>query len=209
MPHRIEPSPSGRARCRACRSGIAKSDLRFAESVPNPVADGETSHFYHLACAAERRPGPFAELLASDAREQLVASIERLATLEAAAGTARAHHRLERLGAIERAKTGRAKCRQCRQVIEKQGLRIALQPIEDGMMQAWGFLHLGCVAGYVGTHPDPERLTRYSALSDEDLAEARSAVAAGSVGDPVRAGSDDDPATAVDAPESRPSDDDD
>jgi hypothetical protein len=206
MPHRIEPSPSGRARCRACRAGIAKGDLRFAESVPNPVADGDTSHFYHLPCASERRPGPFAELLASDAREQLAASIEGLAELEAAAARARAHHRLERLGEIERAKSGRAKCRHCRQVIEKQSLRIALQPIEDGMMQAWGFLHLGCVPGYVGTHPDPERLTRYSALSDEDLAEARSLAAAGSIDSGSDGGA---PATEAGAPESRPLGDDD
>jgi len=166
MPDRIEVATSGRARCRACRRAIGKGEERFAEAAPNPVAEGETQHYYHIGCAAERRPQPFAALLAtlSPARADLDA-------WGAAAALALAHHRLERLGLIERAKSARASCRSCREPIEKDGWRVALQPIEEGRIAAWGFLHLRCVANYTGVKPSPERLLRYSTLTPEQSRE--------------------------------------
>lgn len=187
MDHRIELAKSGRAKCRACKRSIAKGEPRFAESVPNPVADGDTRHFYHPTCAAERRPGPLGELLASDVQGDLAELLDNLGALTASVALAQRHHRLERLGAIERAKSGRAKCRQCRVTIERGALRVALQPIEDGMVQNWGFLHLGCIASYAGVQPSAARLTRYSDLCHEDATEALTLVESGALDEAAEA----------------------
>jgi hypothetical protein len=97
MPDRIEVASSGRARCRACRRSIAKGEERYAEAVPNPVAEGESQHYYHLVCAAERRPKPFAAFL-----ETLAPPRADSQELLALARLALSHHRLERLGVLER-----------------------------------------------------------------------------------------------------------
>lgn len=159
MPDRIELATSGRARCRACRRAIDKGSERFAEAVPNPAAEGESQHYYHLACAAERRPKPFAGLVPA-----LDPPRPDLAPLADVAALALAHHRLERLGSLERAKSARAACRHCREPIEKDTWRVALQPIEDGRLGTWGFVHLACAASYAGIKPSLDRLTRYSEL---------------------------------------------
>jgi hypothetical protein len=166
MPDRIELASSGRARCRACRRPITKGDERFAEAVPNPVSDGESQHYYHLACAAERRPKGLATLLAT-----LDPPRVDQAELAAAAALATENHRLERLGALERAKSARAACRQCREAIEKDAWRVALQPIEDGRLAAWGFVHVRCAGAYAGVKPSLERLVRYSELETEQTKE--------------------------------------
>jgi len=172
MPDRIELATSGRARCRACRRAIDKGSERFAEAVPNPAAEGESQHYYHLACAAERRPKAFAGLVPS-----LDPPRPDLAPLAEAAALTLAHHRLERLGGLERAKSARAACRQCREPIEKDAWRVALQPIEDGRLATWGFVHLACVANYAGIKPDLGRLTRYTDLEPTDREQIASVLA--------------------------------
>jgi hypothetical protein len=163
MPDRIELATSGRARCRACRRAIARGVERFAEAVPNPAAEGESQHYYHLECAAERRAKPFAAHLAT-----LDPPRPELAPLGATAQLALEHHRLERLGVLERAKSARASCRHCREPIEKDAWRVALQPIEEGRLAAWGFIHLACAGAYAGIKPTLERLTRYTELAAGD-----------------------------------------
>jgi hypothetical protein len=163
MPDRIELASSGRARCRACRRPIAKGVERFAEAVPNPAAEGESQHYYHLDCAAERRAKPFAGLLPT-----LDPPRPDLAPLGESARHTLEHHRLERLGVLERAKSARASCRQCRELIEKDAWRVALQPIEEGRLAAWGFVHLKCAGAYAGIKPGLERLTRYTDLEPGD-----------------------------------------
>jgi hypothetical protein len=173
MPDRIEVAATGRARCRACRRAIAKGDERFAEAAPNPVAEGATQHYYHVGCAAERRPKPFAALVSA-----LDPPRAELGIWLAAAQLATTHHRLERLGVLERSKSARANCRFCREPIEKDGWRVALQPIEEGRLGAWGFLHLRCVAAYAGVKPSVERLLRYSELTPEETREIAEMLAA-------------------------------
>jgi hypothetical protein len=163
MPDRIELATSGRARCRACRRAIAKGVERFAEAVPNPAAEGESQHYYHLECAAERRPKPFAAHLAA-----LDPPRPELAPLVDSARLTLDNHRLERLGVLERAKSARATCRQCREPIEKDAWRVALQPIEEGRLAAWGFVHLTCAGAYAGIKPSLERLIRYTDLEPSD-----------------------------------------
>ena len=194
MPDRIEVATTGRARCRACRRGIAKGEERFAEAAPNPVAEGETQHYYHVACAAERRPQAFAALVSS-----LDPARAELASWLAAAQLATAHHRLERLGVLERAKSARANCRSCRELIEKDAWRVALQPIEDGRLGAWGFVHLRCVAAYAGVKPDAERLLRYSELPPEEAGEILEMLAALPAPDPNLAAPEGDAAPGAEA----------
>jgi hypothetical protein len=180
LPDRIEVAASGRARCRACRRAIGKGEERFAEAVPNPVAEGESQHYYHLKCAAERRPKPFAALLAT-----LEPARNDQGELLAAATLAIAHHRLERLGLLERAKSARANCRRCREPIDKDTWRVAIQPIEDGRLAAWGFVHLHCVGAYCGIKPELERLVRYTELSAEEKGEIGQVLAALPIPEPL------------------------
>jgi hypothetical protein len=193
MPDRIEVASSGRARCRACRRAIGKGEERFAEAVPNPVAEGESQHYYHLACAAERRAKAFAGLLSA-----LDPPRPELAPLGEAAALALAHHRLERLGALERATRARAACRQCREPIERDGWRVAIQPIEVGRLASWGCVHLGCAGAYVGVKPSPERLMRYSELAASDRAEIEAALAAMPIPEPLAGEDGDDGASEPD-----------
>ncbi|HEU4577538.1 MAG TPA: hypothetical protein VFS67_04740 [Polyangiaceae bacterium] len=180
MPDRIEVAATGRARCRACRRVIAKGEERFAEAAPNPVAEGETQHYYHVGCAAERRPKAFTALVSA-----LDPPRSELGGWLAAAQLATTHHRLERLGALERSKSARAACRWCREPIEKGAWRVALQPIEDGRLGAWGFVHLRCAAAYTGVKPSAERLLRYSELTPEEAREITDMLAALPTPDPL------------------------
>jgi len=189
VPDRIELASSGRARCRACRRPIAKGQERFAEAVPNPVAEGESQHYYHVECASERRPKPFAALLAT-----LDPPRPDLAPLAAAAALASEHPRLERLGLLERAKSARANCRQCHEPIEKDAWRVALQPIEEGRLAAWGFVHLACAGAYTGIKPSLDRLTRYTDLEPSDKAGIATALDAMPIPEPRQ----DEPETSTD-----------
>ncbi|HTV17405.1 MAG TPA: hypothetical protein VMG12_02005 [Polyangiaceae bacterium] len=194
MPDRIELATSGRARCRACRRAIAKGEERFAEAVPNPAAEGESQHYYHLACAAERRPKPFAALLPS-----LDPPRPELEPLALSAQLTLDNHRLERLGALERAKSARAACRQCREPIEKDAWRVALQPIEEGRLGSWGFVHLTCAGAYAGIKPSLERLVRYSELEPNDREQVASVLQAMPIPEPRPPEQDDAPPPEGDA----------
>ena len=56
MPHLIDAAPTGRAKCRGCGGKIDAGALRFGEALPNPFAEGETTHWFHLECGAFKRP---------------------------------------------------------------------------------------------------------------------------------------------------------
>jgi hypothetical protein len=121
MPHVIEPAATARAKCRGCGEKIAAGELRFGESLPNPFAEGETLHWFHLECGAMKRPESFLEGLA--AHPEPVADSEHLSAL-AKGGVE--HPRLPRVTGAERDPSGRAQCRHCREKIEKGAWRIAL-----------------------------------------------------------------------------------
>lgn len=167
MPHVIEAAPSGRAKCRACQQKIAKDQLRFGEKVPNPFGEGEATHYYHLICAADRRPSEFKETL-----EQTEQPLDDRAELLRVAELGVEHRRLQRAARAERASSGRARCRHCREVIAKGELRIALEYVEDGMASAGGFVHVACAKDYFGTTELMARLRRTSnKLEADDFAE--------------------------------------
>lgn len=167
MPHVIEAASSGRAKCRACQQKVAKGELRFGEKVPNPFGDGEATHYYHLVCAADRRPEQFRETLTATELE-----IPDRGELERVTQLGIDHRRLPRAARAERASSGRAQCRHCKEVIPKGELRIALEYIEEGMVNAGGFIHLGCTQDYFGTTELRARLARTSPkLEDADREE--------------------------------------
>lgn len=171
MTHTIEPAATGRSRCRACGHGIRKGELRFGERLPNPFGDAgsETTHWYHLLCGAYRRPESFAELLDAEAAE-----LTDYPALADAVAFGRAHPRVERINGVERAASGRARCRQCREAIKKDEWRIALVYLEEGMANPAGFIHVGCAGAYFETTDFLDRLVHFGRdLTDGDVTELR------------------------------------
>ena len=115
MAHTIEPAASGRAKCRGCGKNIAKGELRLGERFPNPFADeGDMTVWLHLECGAYKRPETFLEALAETDVE-----VEGRDALEAVAVFGAKHRRLPRLAGCQRASTGRARCRACKEMITK------------------------------------------------------------------------------------------
>lgn len=177
MAHTIEPAASGRAKCRGCGKSIAKGELRFGERLPNPYAEGgDMTLWFHLRCGAYKRPAAMLEILAEHAGE-LADRAELLAIAEAGVE----HERLPRADGAERDPSGRAKCRSCKEAIEKGSWRIRLVWFEeeDGRFQPSGFLHAACAETYLGTADVVDRLVHYRPLPDPDVIELRSALAAG------------------------------
>jgi hypothetical protein len=165
--HLLETAPTGRAKCRGCGAAIAKGDLRFGERLPNPFSDdgGEMTHWFHLWCAAFRRPEPFLETVRDAAAE--ISDRTRM-THEAELGLA--HRRAPRVSVTERASTGRATCRHCKQPILKDAWRIALLYYEDGRFAPSGFVHLSCARDYFETADLLPRIRHFSpGLSPDDL----------------------------------------
>lgn len=139
--------------------------MRFGEVLPNPFADGEVTHWFHLDCAAFKRPEPFLEAL--EARTEPLADVDRLRA-EAESGIA--HRRLPRVSGAERAASGRAQCRSCRTAIEKGAWRVALVFYEEGRFAPAGSIHPGCAQAYLETIEIMARVKRFSTvLTDEDL----------------------------------------
>jgi len=144
MSHVLDTAPTGRARCRACRKVIAKGEWRLGQKAPNPYGEGDITFYFHPICGAAKLPEVMLEALGEADRP--VPGAEQYRRL---ADLASAHRRLPRLGRIEVAPTGRARCRHCRQVIDKGSRRMALEVVDNGMLDSWGYLHLGCVQAYV------------------------------------------------------------
>src|SRR5262245_22418975 len=97
MEHAIEPAPTGRAKCRGCGQSIAAKELRFGEKRPNPFGEGEATNWFHVECAAYKRPEPLLEILATTTEV-----LEKRERLESEAKLGLAHERLPRLNCAER-----------------------------------------------------------------------------------------------------------
>jgi hypothetical protein len=174
MPHLFEPAPTGRAKCRGCGRRIEQGELRFGERIPNPFAEGETTLWFHPLCAAYKRPeSMLAALEQSPEKPPAAEALER-----AARGSA-AQRRLARIDGAERAPSGQAKCRNCREPIAKGVWRIRLVFYEEGRFSPSGFVHLGCRAAYFETTAGilPPVLHFSPGLSEEDRAELARACA--------------------------------
>jgi len=167
MAHVIETASTGRAKCRGCGAKIATGELRFGERLPNPFAEGETTHWFHLDCAAFKRPEPFLEALG--ARSEPFDDPERLES-EARRGVA--HRRLPRIDGVERAPSGRAQCRCCREPIVKDAWRIPLVFYEEGRFAPSGYVHVRCSRVYFETADVLARVRRFAhGLGEQELTE--------------------------------------
>lgn len=187
MTHVFELASSGRAKCRGCEQKIAMGELRFGERQPNSFGDGEMTLWFHPRCAAYKRPEAFLEgLQARDAADQAGPDSADRGTaaesapsadivvddgLSAAAHFGIAHRRLPRLNGANRAPTGRARCRSCRELIEKGSWRIGLVFFEEYRFQPAGFIHARCAKAYFDTVDLLERVTHFSPdLAAADIA---------------------------------------
>jgi hypothetical protein len=162
----IEAASSGRAKCRACGRAISKGELRLGDKQPNPFGDGEATYWFHLECAAYRRPDVFAAALQDD--EELRKAHSALLEI---AHEGIEHPRLTRLARLEQAPSGRARCRQCREAIPKQGLRLALDIFQDGRFDPIGFVHFGCQQDYFGVSVSAQRVARAAGELEPELVE--------------------------------------
>jgi hypothetical protein len=170
MPHLIEPASSARAKCRGCDRKIDKGELRFGERQPNAFGEGEMTLWFHITCAAFKRPEPFLEI--ARASEQLT-----VRTLIPTAENGIAHRRLPRVNGAERAKTGRAHCRSCREIIDAGTWRIALTFFEEYRFAPSGFIHAACAADYFETVEILDRVAHFSPnLEPGDLDELANAM---------------------------------
>jgi Poly(ADP-ribose) polymerase and DNA-Ligase Zn-finger region len=173
VPDSIQAAPTGRAKCRGCGSTIAKGELRFGETGPNAFGEGEANSWFHLACAALMRPDKLLPVL-EQSSEPLVE--REWLTETARVGTA--HERLPRLTRVERASSGRAHCRSCRELIAKGEWRFVLQMFEEGRPSPIGTIHVSCAQAYFGTADVLGRAQRLTPeLSDADLADLKKSLA--------------------------------
>lgn len=175
MAHVLEPAATGRATCRGCGQKIAAGTLRLGERVPNPFSDegGETTHWYHLRCGSYRRPEALREALTASTLE-----IEDRDTLEHEAQLGITHRRLPRVSTASLAPTGRATCRACKALIDKDTWRIALVFYEDGRFNPSGFIHASCATAYLETTSILPRIRHFSPdLTDADLESLTQALA--------------------------------
>ncbi|MGZ5081675.1 MAG: hypothetical protein ACXWBT_19190 [Usitatibacter sp.] len=163
MPHLFEPAASGRSKCRGCRQPLAKGELRFGERVPNPFGEGEVTHWFHPMCAAWKRPEALLEGLAAAAIE-----VNGRESLENAARLALAQPRLQRVDGAETAPTGQARCRSCKELIERGAWRIRLVFHEEGTFSPGGYVHLGCREAYFETADILAPLLQFSAALTQD-----------------------------------------
>ena len=167
MPSVIERASTGRAKCRVCGQAIARGDERFGEALPNAYGEGDAMFWFHVPCAACARPEALLPVL-----DQSSMSAKERAPLEALARAGVSDGRLCRILRAERASSGRAKCRHCRELIENGAWRIALQIFEDGRFTPIGTIHASCAVGYFGSEPPLQRFTLPSnKLGPAELAE--------------------------------------
>jgi hypothetical protein len=169
MTHVIEEARSGRAVCRVCGNAITKAEIRFGEEIPNAFDPdgGTTHHWFHLMCAAVRKPHILKEAL-----DQHPGNIPTRSDLER---TCQENWLLARppFPYAERASTGRSRCQACRRSIDKGAFRVATaRPPGSVPPDGSAFYHPACAIVHLGMADLGPKLHKHShALSPADLAE--------------------------------------
>ncbi|HET6472106.1 MAG TPA: hypothetical protein VFG38_09695 [Pseudomonadales bacterium] len=175
MAHVIEPALTGRSKCRGCGAAIGQGTLRFGERIANVFGEREATLWFHLQCAAYKRP----EALLTVLPDGRLTEAER-ARLRADTERSVAHRRLPRIAGADVASGARARCRHCRDTIAKGEWRIALAIFAEGAFHARGFVHVRCARAYFEA-PDEvviERVCRFAAgLGERDIEALRRAFA--------------------------------
>lgn len=173
MAHHFELAPTARSKCRGCGRAIERGELRFGERVQNLFAEGETTLWFHPICAAYKRPQPLLETL-----EATTEGVPDQDSLKRIAASSLAHSKLPRIDGAEKSPSGQAKCRHCREPIEKGTWRIRIVFYEEGRFSPGGYIHLGCRKEYFDTDAVRDALLQFSpALSDVEREELTRALA--------------------------------
>jgi len=178
MGHVIEEAKSGRAKCRKCKSAIAKGDLRFGHEVVNAFSpDGEMTHqWYHLGCAAEKLPVELGQAVA-----EFEGEIPDRAELEKKMAAGKKKAKPSKYPYAEKAPSGRSTCVECGEKIAKGEYRVAVErEIDTGSFttSGAGYLHPMCALDHV---EDPDGLMEQVrvnsvSLSEEELEELSAAL---------------------------------
>jgi len=147
MANVIEEAKSGRASCRTCKKTIAKGELRLGVETQTQFSDTPSLQWHHVLCAATKLPAELKAALAEYPGE-----VPNRAELEAATAEAEKKGAAKPAGFpyVDHAPTGRAKCMQCEQPIEKGAFRVAVErelTIGANVTRGAGYLHPACVAG--------------------------------------------------------------
>ncbi len=150
-PYVIEGARSSRSRCKTCRKKIDKGALRIGILIEGPYGTGYMWH--HLKCAARRRFDDVEEAYAQEAWKEAKEPPKRLPEIEKLREeAAKAEERRENRKTIpwvEHDPSGRAKCKQCGEPMEKGSLRVVLgKEVEFGGQVRLGPMnvHPACVA---------------------------------------------------------------
>jgi hypothetical protein len=169
----IETAGTGRAKCRQCQEKIEKGALRFGEKVPNPFGEGESTHWFHLACAAEKKPDKLHAALQSFSGE-----LPNRAELEQIAAEGAKNPKLAAIVRAEHAPSGRAACQHCHEKIGKGELRVAFErEAEPAGMAANAYVHLKCARDFFGADGLATKLERMTPdLSGDDRNEIEAAL---------------------------------
>ena len=155
----IEEAKSNRAACRGCKEKIQKGELRLGDEVVNAFAGGDEPSYqwYHLACAAGKKPQELKTALADFPGE-----VPGRAALEETLSKVKTRKKAATFPYAERAPSGRSKCVECGETIEKGQLRVAIErEVDTGsfVTTGAGYLHPACA--------DPE--VRASAVANSQL----------------------------------------
>jgi hypothetical protein len=171
VPHVFEPAASGRSKCRGCGRFIARDEVRFGECLPNLFGEGEMTCWFHLLCAAYKRPQVLLEALSAPSTQ-----VPDREALERAARSSLAFRRNPRIDGAERSPTAQARCRCCHEPIERGSWRIRIAYYEQGRFYPGGFVHIICRTPYFEGHDVLDQLLHFSwALSDEERDDLRRA----------------------------------
>jgi hypothetical protein len=166
----IEVAKSGRATCRTCRKKIDKGVLRFGEAAANQFDPdgGMTMRWHHIECAAGSLGAKVKAVLDAHSGEiPNRAEIEKLITSKKASAERAFPY-------AERAPTGRSRCIECNETIEKESWRVAIErEIDTGTITraGAGYLHPACTEAHAGDVWDAVR--ENSGLSDAEFQELR------------------------------------
>jgi poly [ADP-ribose] polymerase len=146
MANVIEEAKSGRASCRTCKKAIAKGELRLGVEAMTQFSDTPSMQWHHLPCAAAKLPAELKGALADYAGD-----VPNRAELDQAMADAIKGGKAKPGGFphVDKAPTGRARCMQCEEAIEKGSFRVAVQREVDAggfTRPSAGYLHPKCVA---------------------------------------------------------------
>jgi hypothetical protein len=121
----IEPAKSGRASCRTCREKIGKGELRFGQ-VDYSFDDDGSYRWHHLTCAAKRRAEDVEAAYEQEAWVEglEVPSLDELRKLREKAEEVKKAKK--EAPYVERAPSGRSKCKSCGELIDQGAWRVAL-----------------------------------------------------------------------------------